>query len=361
MSELKIAIDISPIVYGIGTSVYTKNLVSNLLQIDQDNKYLLFGGSLRRGEEIKAFLRGLKGNYEGRVFPIAPTLADFVWNRLGVFPIERLIGKIDVFHSSDWTQPPSTAYRVTTVHDPWPVLYPKYTNPKIVATHTARLKRVKKYADAVIVPSEATKADLVDYGISEQKITTIYEAANPMFVRSDSENQVKTKRFVKEAYFLAVGVGYRKNIIRSIEAFEKYNNKNYFRLVIVGNPTDGSFKANQNVIFTGHVTDLELKALYKNAEALLYPSLHEGFGLPILEAFSSNCPVITSNCSSMAEIAKKGAILVNPLSVDSIADGLNQLEKHKSVILKNAKSRLKDFSWSKTARQTLKVYEKGKS
>lgn len=360
MSELKIAIDVSPVIYGIGTSVYTQSLVRSLLEIDKKNQYLLFGGSLRRADEIKAFFNSLGGNYLGRVFPIPPTLANIIWNKLGVLPVERLVGEVDVFHSSDWTQPPSKAFCVTTVHDLWPILYPDKTNPKIAAVHQLRLQRVKIYADAIIVPSKATKKDLIDFGISEQKIIVIYEAVSPKFLDTKSEKRMKTNNFVKKPYFLSVGVGYRKNTIRLLEAFGKFNKKHEYQLIVVGNPTDGTFSDSKDVIFTGHISDLELKSLYSNAEALIYPSLHEGFGLPILEAFSHDCPVITSNCSSMVEIARDAAILVDPLSIDSIVDGIEQLEKRKSVILRNAKSRLKDFSWEKTASQTLKVYEKGK-
>lgn len=358
MSELKIAIDISPVIYGIGTSVYTKNLVRNLLAIDRKNKYVLFGGSLRRGIEIRRFLDSLKGNYIGKVFPIPPTLANVLWNKIGIFPIERLVGKIDVFHSSDWTQPPSNAFRVTTVHDLWPVLHPEKTNPKIAQVHRLRLERVKKYADAVIVPSIATKKDLINFGVNEQKITVIYEAVDPFFLEnSKSENVMKEDR----PYFLAIGVSYRKNTMRLVKAFKKFNQSGAFRLVIVGRPTDGVFENESFIEFKGHVSNQKLKNLYKNAQALLYPSIHEGFGLPILEAFSTGCPVITSNRSAMAEIAEDAAILVDPESTDSILGGLNQLEKKKSAIVENAGSRLKDFSWEATAKQTIMVYEKGKS
>src|SRR4030066_2420136 len=99
---MKIAIDISPVVYGTGVSVYTQNLVENLLKIDEENNYLLFGGSFRKKREIHNFLISLRGNtVQNKVFSIPPTLADFLWNKLHLLSIERLIGKIDVFHSSD--------------------------------------------------------------------------------------------------------------------------------------------------------------------------------------------------------------------------------------------------------------------
>ena len=93
---MRIAIDISQIVYGTGVSVYTKNLVDNLLRIDRENEYVLFAGSLRRKKDILSIYPSAK------IFPIPPTLADFMWNRLHILPIEKLIGNIDVFHTSDW-------------------------------------------------------------------------------------------------------------------------------------------------------------------------------------------------------------------------------------------------------------------
>ena len=98
---MKIAIDISQIVYGTGVSTYTENLVKNLLKIDKENEYLLFAGTLRRKQDV------LKIFPQTKVFPIPPTLADFVWNRLHIYPIERLIGDVDVLHTSDWAEPPS--------------------------------------------------------------------------------------------------------------------------------------------------------------------------------------------------------------------------------------------------------------
>lgn len=108
---MRICIDVSQIVYGTGVSVYTRNLIQNLLKIDQKNEYVFFAGTLRRKADVLRFVP------DAKVFPIPPTLADIIWNRTHVLPIEKLVGKIDVFHSSDWTQPPSNAFKVTTVHD----------------------------------------------------------------------------------------------------------------------------------------------------------------------------------------------------------------------------------------------------
>src|SRR5687767_3901052 len=114
---MKIGIDISQIIYETGVSVYTQNLVTNLLKIDNENEYVLFGGSFRRLDDIKKMVANFQGRVISKIFPFPPVLADLIWNRFHTFPIEKLVGKIDVFHSSDWAQPPTSAFNVTTIHD----------------------------------------------------------------------------------------------------------------------------------------------------------------------------------------------------------------------------------------------------
>lgn len=356
---MKIAIDCSQVIYGIGSSVYTKNLVASLLRLDQTNEYLLFGGSLRRQSDLYSFFDTLDKTKIKRVLPISPSIADFLWNRLHVLPIEQLIGSIDVLHSSDWAQPPSRAYRVTTVHDMSPILFAKATHPKIVAVHARRLEWVKKEVDRIIAPSKATKKDLINFGIAESKIQVIYEAPDPYFKPSvkDEVELVKEKFGIKDDYFLSIGVSERKNTIRIAEAFSRFNKHGQFKLIIVGRPIEQLALSGRDIIFTNHIDNSDLRALYSGAKALIYPSLYEGFGLPILEAFGCGCPVITSNISSMAEVASNAAILVDPYQVESIASAMKIALTQASVLKKKGSARLKEFSWQKAAAETLKVYK----
>src|SRR3989344_6564436 len=150
---MRICIDISSVVFGTGVSTYTKNLVGNILGLDNNNEYILFGGSLRRKEEFKAFLKDLKkGTWQSKILPIPPLMTDILWNKMHILPIEKLVGDISVFPSSDWSQPPSSSFKVTTVHDLVPIKFPKISHPKIVSTHKMRLKWVKKEVDRIIVP-----------------------------------------------------------------------------------------------------------------------------------------------------------------------------------------------------------------
>ena len=356
---MKIAVDVSPIIYETGVSVYTYELVKNLLLYDSQNEYVLFGGSLRGLGELRAKASELKGNFDTRFVMFPPSVAQVVWNQLHILPVESFIGKVDVFHASDWTQPPTKAFKVTTVHDLTPIKYPRLSHPRIVAAHSKRFMWIKKEVDAVIVPSMATKKDLLDLDFKEEKIYVIPEAPNPLVKLAKAEQvmELKKRYRISGKYLLAVGVTPRKNIDRVISAFEKIRAGEDLKLVVIG---EAKMKIEQTrgVIFAGHVPFHDLSPFYTGAEALVYPSLYEGFGLPILEAFACGTPVVTSNTSSMREIAQDAAVLVDPYKVESISEGIIKALLQKKDLSKKGMIHVKHFTWEKTARMTLEVYKK---
>lgn len=333
---MRIAIDLSQIIYGTGVSQYTDYLVQNLLKIDKENEYLLFGGSFRRYTELKERIRGLVYGYkaEKKVFLLPPRVGDLIWNRLHTLPIENLVGKIDVFHSSDWTQPPSKAFKVTTVHDLMPLRFPKLIHRDIVEAHKRRLKWVIKEVDRIIVPSEATKEDLVAYGAKEEKIRVISESTT--FERSNAESveKVKTKYKITNDYLLAFATAPYKNIESIIRAYELSSSGRNLKLILVGRQSLPLIEENRNIRLTGYVETAELSALLTGAKALIFASLYEGFGQPILEAFKCQTPVVTSNTSSMPEVAGGAAVLVDPYKVGSIVEGIDTALANRKTLIK---------------------------
>ena len=348
---MKIAIDVSQVVYGTGVSVYTENLVKSLHAIDNENEYLLFGGTLRKGKELRDKFPNVK------VFPISPAIANLIWNRLHVFSVENLVGKIDVFHSSDWTQPPSRAFNVTTIHDLSPIIFSRYTDPKIVAAHEMRLNWVKKEVDRIIVPSQSTKEDLLKLGFNQNIISVIYEAPAPVFKKATVSEieRVRQQYKIFSPFIMSIGVSLRKNTKTLVSAFEKAKKAN-LKLILVGGTEATKIEDSRGVIVVGEVPNKDLVALYSGAEAFVYPSLYEGFGLPILEAFACGCPVVTSNVSSMPEVAGKAAVLVDPTDELSIAEGIILALRRKTSLSRVGLARVKKFSWQKTAVETLRVY-----
>jgi len=368
---MKIGIDISQIVYGTGVSVYTKNLIENLLKIDHENQYLLFASSLRRRKELHRYIAVLLKcypNVSAKIFPFPPTLLSFIWNSLHVLPIENFIGNIDIFFSSDWTQPPAKrAKLITIVHDLVPWRYPKTLTKKIIATHYNRMKWVKKEVDAIIADSQSTKNDLIKIvKIPKRKIYIIYPGIDKkrFYLQSEEKiNQIKRKYGLSN-YILAVSTQEpRKNFIRIIKAFKKLKNKN-LQLAIAGKYGWGEEtqklknSKTQKLKTLGYVPDEDLAPLYSGAQCFVYPSLYEGFGLPILEAMSCGCPVITSNTSSMPEVAGKAAILINPRKTIEITQAIDKIINSKKLAEKLSKKGIeqaKKFSWEKTARRVVSI------
>lgn len=332
---MKIGIDISQIVYeGTGVAAYTKNLISSLKQVDQKNEYVYFGSSLRRRQ--KGF------------WPFPLTLMDVLWNRLHVLPVENFIGNVDIFHSSDWVQPPTRAKKVTTIHDLVVYKYPESSHPKIVATQKRRLEWVKKECDLVIADSMATKKDIIEFlKIPEEKIRVVYPAAASEF------NEDAKPRLSDKPYILTVGtIEPRKNLSRLATALEKLNLKDY-ELVNVGKAGWGD-----QIKGLGYVPQKDMPALYKGASLFVYPSLYEGFGLPILEAMSVGCPVATSNVSSMPEVGGDAAVYFDPLDIDDMAEKISLALKNANEMKKKSLVQSKKFSWKKTALEILSIYEK---
>ena len=185
---MKIGIDISQIAYeGTGVAELVKNLVEILLKIDKKNEYILFFSSFRRNFQFSIFnfSRQLRDpavagqsnhNFKIKKFPFPPSLLDLLWNKLHILPIEWLIGDVDVFITSDWTEPPTTkAKKATILYDLIVYKYPNETDKKIVDVQKQKLKWVKKESDVIFCISEATKKDAMEVlGVEEKRLKVIY-------------------------------------------------------------------------------------------------------------------------------------------------------------------------------------------
>ena len=329
--------DISQLAHKGGVATYTQNLTLELSKLE-DLEMVYFYSSLRK--PYRGSLKNIKK------YRLPPTFFEMLFNRWRNVSIEKFLGPMDVFHSSDWTQPPSKAKKVTTYHDVVPIKYPQWSHPKIVAVHKRRLKLVEKEIDTVIAVSEATKRDLIEItNIPREKIVVIYEAAGEQF-KVQNKNKVlqfRKKFNLPEEFVLAIGgVGERRNLDRVREASKNYH------LVIAG----------KNVPLLPYE---ELQLLYASAKVLLYPSLYEGFGLPILEAMACGIPVVTSNVSSMPEVGGSAALYVNPEKVEDIKDKLRSAMEDRELreeLKEKGLEQVKKFSWKKAVLDTSIIYKK---
>ncbi len=331
---MKVGFDISQIAHQGGVATYIKNLAENLQEI-KDLEMVYFYSSFR-----KPYIGKLKNVAK---FKLPPTFFEILFNRWRNVDIEKFIGRLDIFHSSDWTQPPSKAKKVTTYHDVIPLKYPQWSHPKIISVHKRKLKLVEKEIDLVIAVSNATKKDLMEVsGIPEKKIIVIYEAAGEQYKPQSREKveDFKRRMGLPDKFILAIGgIGSKRNLERVKETTKNDS------LVIAG-------------VNLANLDPEELPLLYAAAEMLLYPSFYEGFGLPILEAQACGCPVITSNVSSMPEVAGKGAILVDPNSTEDIIRGMREIREIREELIKLGFDNAKRFSWEKTSKETAEVYRR---
>ncbi len=176
---MRIGIDISQIVHeGTGVGKYVNEMVRALVSENPKHEYILFGASLRKRRVFESFFESLSDKQQVtlKTFPIPPTLLDVLWNVLHIIPIQWFIGPIDVFWSSDWTQPPlGNAKGLTTIHDLTILRFPESFDKKIVSVHTRRLQWAKKECTAFLCDSDATKKDCITYiGLNPRHISVVY-------------------------------------------------------------------------------------------------------------------------------------------------------------------------------------------
>ena len=245
---------------------------------------------------------------------------------------------------------------VLTVYDMTYELYPQYFwNSKFVIQSK---KNSIEHADAIICISENTKKDLLRfYDVPEDKISVVY-----MGCSSDTKIY-QNINVSKKPYLLYVGdrsVPY-KNFWKFFESYTKYLSDKY-NLVLFGNDfskQERMFMVNNNIqnkVIRLQGNDTLLSNVYHKAYCLVYPSLYEGFGIPLIEAMSNGCPVTVSNASSLPEVAGKACMMFDPLYESEMVESILSVQDHRSWLIENGYKQAKKFSWDKTAFQTMKVY-----
>ncbi len=366
--SMRIVIDVSQIVYqGTGVGRYTAELTKHLLLLNTPHQFIFYAGSLRSRRLLNRFRHQAPWNQATwKLSPFSPKAADLIFNRLNL-PIDPLLGKANLFHASDWTQPRTKLPSVTTVHDLVFKKYPQTLPRSIAETQERRLQRVSKFATHIIADSQNTKNDLVKiYGLPEDKITVVYLAHSAKFKpQSNTEiERVKKKYHLTQPYLLSLGTQEpRKNLQKVVEAFKAHQlqyPETKLSLVLVGKHGwgDNLKLTHPQIHQLGFVSDEDLPALYSGATAFVYPSLYEGFGLPVLEAMACGAPVIVSNTSSLPEIVGQAGLLVDPQDVFALREAIQKAFIRHTILSQQSLDQARQFSWQKTAQQTLAVYEK---
>jgi len=365
---MKICVDVGPLSVKGGTATYVSNVLTKIFEIDTDNEYFLYTGA-DNSYTFKEY-----HNVTEKNIAISRRSSRLVWDQL-ILPYELKKHDIDVMHGTKGVAPIFTDSKIViTIHDLIPILYPD-TYTMIDRTYWRHvLPLFAKTAEQIITVSESTKNDLVSLlNIDETKVSVTPLGIDNRYKKPLKDNIMTINRYyLPDQYILYVGtLQPRKNLATLIYAFYKLKQVKQIKhkLVIVGKKgwlyndifkLVNKFNIASEVKFTGYVPDEDLPYLYNAADLFVYPSFYEGFGLPPLEAMACGTPVITSNTSSLPEVVGDAGIMVDPYDVDGLAQAMYEVLTNDDLredLIKKGIERAKMFSWEKTARETLKVYE----
>jgi glycosyltransferase involved in cell wall biosynthesis len=284
--------------------------------------------------------------------------------------------KYDIFHGLNSRLPMlASSKMVATIHDLFSI-YGEFSDPAFKEEQTKKLRLMISRADHIIVPAQFTRDQLVEkMGIDSEKITVVGEGTREIYRRNrdkaKSRHEVQQKFKIKNPYLLFVGtLEKRKNVKGLVEAFAKMQKATHHAvdLVLVGG-SGFEFEAieraindsgqSQSIKRLGFVGEASLAELYAGSEAFVFPSLEEGFGIPVLEAMACGVPVITSNTTSLPEVAGGYATLVNPHDVETLAQAMSDvLKAGPAIMTKSVAGQIyaRSKTWTRVAEETRQVY-----
>jgi glycosyltransferase involved in cell wall biosynthesis len=365
---VRIAIDVRKYHdFGIGT--YIRNLVRQLARIDQDTEYVL----LCRPQDWERV--EIPGPNFRAVVEVAPPYSVSEQVRI---PMTLLREHIDLFHAPHYVLPPLIHCRsVVTIHDCIHLMFPQYLPGRLAYAYAkTQLWIAAHRSDRVLTVSETSKLDILRrFRVPADKVTVVYNAIDERLARPPAEEdfeRVRVRYQLKDPYALYVGnIKPHKNLERLIEAFHELRQESTFetlKLIIIGDEITKfqglrravhRYKLHKHVRFFGFVPLETLSVLYRLASVFVFPSLYEGFGLPPLEAMSFGTPVVTSNVSSLPEVVGDAAMLVDPYSSESIADGMRRVltdEHLRAFLRERGMERAREYSWERSVRSIRQVY-----
>ena len=352
--------------FGIGT--YLRNLLRHLARIDGDTEFVV----LCRPDDRPA-VESLGVNFR----PVAETAGNYsVAEQLKV-PLALGRERVTLFHAPHYVLPPLVRCRsVVTIHDCIHQMFPQYLPNRAALVYAkAALGLAARRATRVMTVSESSKRDILRFvDVAPEKIDVIYNAYDERFAVEPCEAdvvRVRERYQLHDEFVLYAGnVKPHKNLGRLIEAFDLVRKRGLdrLRLVIIGDEVSKyaalrravhQHQLHKYVRFLGYLPEETLAVMYRLAGVFVFPSLYEGFGLPPLEAMASGTPVVTSNVSSLPEVAGNAAILVDPYDPAAIAEGIARVltdETLRRDLRCKGLARARVFSWEQSIRRVREIY-----
>ena len=353
--------------FGIGT--YIRNLLRHLSRLDHDTEYVI----IARPNDAAA-LDALGPNFRA----VAETSGNYSLAEQLKIPLILRRERVTLFHAPHYVLPPVVTCRsVVTIHDCIHLMFPQYLPNRMALGYArASIATAARRANRIITVSESSKHDILRFvNVEPSKIEVIPNAFDERFSVQPPEAQVvrvRERYQLQDEFVLYAGnVKPHKNLERLIDAFHLVRTRglDHLKLVLIGDEISKytslrravhRHQLHKYVRFLGYLPEDTLTVMYRLASVFVFPSLYEGFGLPPLEAMASGTPVVTSNVSSLPEVAGDAAILVNPYEPESIADGIYRVVTDRPTrddLCRRGLERSRQFSWESSVRRVREIYE----
>ena len=352
--------------FGIGT--YIRNLLRELARLDHSTEFVL----LCRPEDAGS-IQALGDNFR----PVIERAGNYSISEQLKVPLALCRERVTLFHAPHYVLPPLVHCRsVVTIHDCIHLMFPQYLPNRAALTYArASMALAARRATRVLTVSESSKADIMRFfGTEPSKIDVIYNAFDERFgmePREEDMVRVRERYQLHDEFVLYAGnVKPHKNLERLIDAFHLVRSRglDHLKLVMIGDDISKyaslrravhHYQLHKYVRFLGYLPEETLAVMYRLAGVFVFPSLYEGFGLPPLEAMASGTPVVTSNVSSLPEVAGDAAELVDPYDPEAIADGifrvLTDADLRRSLKARGL-ARARQFSWETSVRRVRQIY-----
>jgi len=350
---------------GIGT--YLRQLVPGLADRPEGVDLVL----VHHGEEGEEPFADLAGVEEVRLRARRDVMG-LAWHSLGRPRLERFSGDVDLVHAPSLVYPPSRAPLVATVHDLCILKYPRAFPSRWRIFHRRGLNLIMREAKVIMADSRSTYDDLRSLAGGRDPRVRIVPLGVEIPAEPDEEEiaEVLARHGLNAGYILFVGtVEPRKNLTRLVQAyaaFDREEREKSGELVLVGSPgwmgrrELSRIVSQAGVRWLGYLPQAELEAVYRGASIFVYPSVYEGFGLPVLEAMARGLAVVTSNSSSLREVGEGVALLVDPMDPMELGKAMRRLivdEDMRGELAQKGKERAAEYPWERTIEMTLKAYE----